>query len=387
MRLAAQLAGIRVVSLEQYISAPYCTQILAEAGAEVIKIERPDGGDPRRTYDPLVDVDGHLISGGFASYNRGKLSVTLDITQDEGRDALLSLLETADVFVSNLRPGALARRGLAPDLLRERFPSLIVCELSGFGTAGGPMDDWPAFDSVIQAMSGMSGLIGVAPDEPPLLAPMSVMDILSGIWGAVGILTALHGRQRTGQGTHIDAAMYDAGVAFMERAVTLAAFSGETPVRGVDRFSPVGSFQAADGRWLSIVIPTEEMWRRCCSAIDRIELVNHPELDSVLKRAERMHDLVLPALHDWAVDGGLGAEEAARRLRAAGQPVGIVQSIDEVMRSDQLLSRDMFWPLAPGSEIRLPRIPLVFDGAGSAPGLVPRLGEHNSRVLDREIPQ
>ncbi len=157
------LEGIRVVSLEAYIGAPYCTSLLADAGAEVIKVERPGTGDPRRSYDPQrVDADG-ILSGGFASYNRGKKSVELDLSQPADFEAFTELLATADVLVSNLRPGSLERLGLGREVCAERFPALVVCELSGFGQTG-PYAQWPAFDSVIQAMSGLSSLLGPSPD-------------------------------------------------------------------------------------------------------------------------------------------------------------------------------------------------------------------------------
>lgn len=382
------LAGIRVVSLEQYIGAPYCTSILADAGAEVIKIEIPGVGDPRRAYDPQrVDADG-VLSGGFASYNRGKKSIELDLTTPGGLARLGELLSVSDVLVSNLRPGSLSKFGLDRATCAERFPALVVCELSGFGQTG-PYAAWPAFDSVIQAMSGLSSLLGDSPDAEPGLAPMSTMDVLGGVYAAVGILTALVGRQRTGRGTHVDASMYDIGAAFLERPLTLHEFTGAVPMRGADRFSPVGSFRAGDGGWVSMVIPTDEMWRRCCVAIGRTDLTTAPELDTVLKRAERMHDLVIPALEAWAAD--LTRSEAARILREAGQPAGVVQTIDEVRGDPHLAERGLFQPVedprathADGSPFRLPRLPLLFDGVGAQPGPIPALGENNDDEFTRE---
>ena len=266
--------------MEQYISAPYCTQILADAGAEVVKVERPGTGDPRRTYEPRVRLGDQTVSGGFASYNRGKRSVTLDLADPDDRDRLRALLATADVLVSNLRPGALSRVGLDVSALRDEHPRLIVCEISGFGTSGGPWATWTAFDSVIQALSGFSSLIGATADSPPLLAPMGTMDLLTGIWAANGILLALVNRARTGEGCHVDAAIYDVGRALSVRC-TLYEFAGNVPTRGADEFSPVGAFRAADGRWVSIVIPTDDMWVRCCTAIDRPDLIAAERVDSV----------------------------------------------------------------------------------------------------------
>ena len=382
------LSGIRVVSLEQYIGAPYCTSILADAGAEVIKIEIPGSGDPRRAYDPRRQDANGVLSGGFASYNRGKKSIELDLITTEGRQRLGELLAVCDVFVSNLRPGSLAKFGLDRQACAERYPALVVCELSGFGQTG-PYAKWPAFDSVIQAMSGLSSLLGESPEETPGLAPMATMDILGGVYAAVGILAALVGRQRTGRGSHVDASMYDIGAAFLERPLTLHEFTGDVPIRGVDRFSPVGSFRAGDGGWVSIVIPTDEMWRRCCLAIGREDLTIAPELDSVLKRAERMHDLVIPALEEWAA--GLTRFEAARILRESGQPAGVVQTIDEVRSDPHLAERGLFQPVddprathADGSPLMLPRLPLLFDGIGAVPGPIPALGENTNDPFTRE---
>ena len=379
----SMLAGIRVVSLEQYIGAPYCTGLLADAGAEVIKVERPGSGDPRRDYDPMLRDENGTLSGGFASYNRGKKSVELDLATTGGRADFDALLGTADVLVSNLRPGSLGRLGLGPDETRERFPRLVVCEISGFGQTG-PYASWPAFDSVIQAMSGLSSMLGDTEDSPPGLAPMATMDILGGVYSAVGILAALVGRQKTGVGTHIDASMYDIGAAFLERPLTLHEFTGDVPTRGADLFSPVGSFRARDG-WVSMVIPTDEMWRRCCAAMGRAELATDPRLDTTLKRSERMRDLIIPLLEDWA--SSLDKSEAARLLREAGQPAGVVQTIAEVRNDEHLRARGLFQPVddprairPDGSRLALPRLPLLFDGIAPVPGAIPGLGEHNEEL-------
>ncbi|WP_416966822.1 CaiB/BaiF CoA transferase family protein [Streptomyces sp. 4F14] len=388
------LDGIRVVSLEQYIAAPYCTQLLADAGAEVVKVERPVTGDPRRWYDPKAGPDDDYISGGFASYNRGKKSVELDLSADDGRRAFEDLLATADVLVSNLRPGSLERQGLAPEDLRRRFPRLVICEISGFGTSGGPYAKWPAFDSVIQGMSGLSSLIGEQ-DGPPGLAPMGTMDLMAGVYATIGILTALVGRAATGEGSHVDAAMYDIGAAFLERPLTLHEYTGEIPTRGIDRFSPVGAFRAGDGGWVSIVIPTEEMWRRCCAALGRPELESDPELDTTLKRAEHMARRIVPLLEEWAEDKD--RHEAVAALRAAGQPAGLVQTIADVRSCGQLAHRGLFAPIdderarrADGTVLSLPRLPLLFDGRGARPGPVPRLGADNDEFRaphTTEVPQ
>jgi CoA:oxalate CoA-transferase len=381
------LQGIRVLALEHFIAAPYCTSILADAGAEVIKIERPGTGDPRRWYDPKIGPNDDYISGGFASYNRGKQSVELDLNDENGREAFRNLLESADVLVSNLRPQSLSRQGFGAAELRKRYPHLVICEISGFGVSGGPYATWPAFDSVIQGMSGLSSLIG---DEngPPGLAPMATMDLLAGVYAAVGILSALVGQATTGEGTHIDAAMYDIGAAFMERPLSLHEFTGEVPTRGIDRFSPVGTFRAGDGGWVSIVIPTDEMWRRCCIALGKPELETDHGLDTVLKRARHMSDRVVPILEAWAEDKD--RYQAAEALREAGQPAGVVQTIADVRSCPQLVHRGLFAAVddkrartGDGGALRLPRLPLLFDGQGAVPGPIPRLGADNATFGQR----
>jgi CoA:oxalate CoA-transferase len=375
------LEGVRVVSLEQFIAGPYCTSMLADAGAEVTKVERPGLGDPRRSYDPRIGEGPSALSGGFASYNRGKRSVELALDTPAGMSRFERMLESADVLVCNLRPGSLDRMGLSSAVLRERYPRLVICEITGFGATGGPAAQWPAFDSVIQGMSGLASLIGEA-NGPPMLTPMGTSDLLTAVYSTVGILTALVHRERTGEGSHVDAAMLDITAAFLERPLTLHEFTGETPTRGSDRFSPVGMFRAGDGGWLSIVIPTEDMWERCVAALGRPELHRDVRIDSVLKRAERMSDVVIPLLEDWAQ--AMTRDEAATALRATGQPVGIVQDIAEVRASEQLAHRGLFVevddPLAfnaAGEALKLPRLPLLFDGKGAKPGRIPRLGANN----------
>ena len=224
------------------------------------------------------------------------------------------------------------------------------------------------------------------PEEPPLLAPMGTMDLLSGVYACLGILTALVNRGRTGEGTHVDAAMYDIGAAFLERPLTLHEYTGEVPTRGIDRFSPVGAFRAGDGGWISIVIPTEEMWQRCCRAMDRPDLLTNPAVDTVLKRAERMQDIVLPALEQWAES--MSQHEAVETLRSQGQPAGAVQTIEDVRECPQLAHRGLFVPMdddrlerEDGSYPSLPRLPILFDGRVAHPGIVPRLGADND-LLD-----
>lgn len=377
------LEGIRVLGLEHFIAGPWCTQILGDGGAEIIKIERPGGGDPRRQYDPYVEKDGKRVSGGFASYNRNKKSLALDIRSKEGKDIFLRLANTADVIVDNLRPGLMERMELPPSLLLERNDRLVYCAISGFGRRNdrrGPYSDWPAFDSVIQAMSGLSSLIGEK-DGPPQLAPAGTSDVLSGTYAALGILMALLHRERMGTGQFLDVSMYDVTATFLSRALMIQNWVGATPTRGGDEFAPVGAFRCGDGGYVALIIPTDEIWRRFCSAIDRKDLMNHEHLDSVLKRSAAMTDIIIPELEKWAIDKS--RRQVCELLNGAGAPAGMVQSIDEVYNCDHLSARSLFLdvedPIA--GRKRYPRFPVLFSSYEQPRERSPLLGEHTIQVL------
>lgn len=377
------LDGVRVVEIGQYIAAPYCAMLLADQGAEVIKIERPGTGDPRRSYDPLVVKGEESTSGGFVSYNRNKKSLTLNMREPRGQEAFRRLITSVDVVVENLRPGAMDRLGLGYDVLREINPRLIYCAISGFGRLAsrrGPFSDRPAFDTPVQAMSGMMSLIGDA-DGPPMSAPAGFADIYTAVTGATAVGFALFARERTGQGTFIDQAMYDAVVSLMERPLMLHAFTGEVPMRGVDRYAPVGAFRASDG-YVATIIPTDEMWRRFCSAVERPDLLEHPQLASVLLRSENFWTVVVPEAEKWTASRT--RNEVVERFLEAGLPAGEVQTIDEVFACPHVAARGLLLDVEDdvAGTMRLPRTSLMFEEYESpAAHGVPRLGEHTRELL------
>jgi CoA:oxalate CoA-transferase len=381
---SAPLSGLRVLALEHFIAGPWCTQMLADAGAEVIKIERPGTGDPRRWYDPYVAKDGERVSGGFASYNRNKKSVALDVMQPQARKVFLKLVATADVIVENLRPGLMDKANLSYDTLAERNPRLIYCAISGFGRRAdmrGPYSDWPAFDPIIQAVSGLASLIGDK-DGPPMLAPAGSTDLLAGTWAASGVMLALLHRTTTGKGQFLDVSMYDVTVAFLGRPLMIQDWVGETMSRGLDTFTPVGLFRCGDGGYVAIIIPTDELWQRTCAAIGREDLLSRPELITNLQRSQVMSEVIVPALEGWA--SGMGHRAACEALVAAGVPAGVVQTIDEVFNCSHLAARNMFATIddpIPGPR-RYPRFPVVFSDFEPSYERTPRLGEHTDCVLE-----
>ena len=381
---ARPLEGIRVVSLEQYIAGPYCTMLLADAGAEVIKVEPPNG-EPRRTYDPFLGEGDDRVSGGFLYYNRNKRSVCLDLKAAGTQDRLISLLAGADVLVSNLRPGSLERFGVGyDDLVALGLHQLIVCEISGFGSRPGPYADWPAFDTVIQGMSGMMSLLtGVRPNEPGTL-PAGSADVLAGIQANQAILLALLQRDRTGAGQYIDVSMYETMASFLERPLMLHEFTGAVPDNGLDDFAPVAVFQCADG-WVALIIPTDEMWHRFCTAIERLDWTNDARFEDVEGRSRHMSDVIVPELEHWAEHRS--RTEVVDRFRQHGQPAGLVQTIEELRNCRHLESRGFFVPIDGYEDVaQLDRLKVCRAGArhsGFEPrnGRPPLLGEGNDDLL------
>jgi crotonobetainyl-CoA:carnitine CoA-transferase CaiB-like acyl-CoA transferase len=377
------LDGIRVLEIGQYISAPYCAMLLADQGAEVIKIERPKVGDPRRSYDPLITDGDRSTSGGFFSYNRNKRSVTLNLADARGQDVLRRLAQKADVVVENLRPGTMEARGLGPGDLCDTNPRLIYAAISGYGRDPervGPYSARPAFDAAIQATSGVMSLTGER-DGPPSLTVVGFADIYTALCASLSISLALITRERTGRGGVIDQAMYDSVASLVERSLMLYDFVGEVTTRGKDGFAPVGALRALDG-YVASIIPTDEMWRRLCEAIDRPDLVARPDLQTVRQRSELFRDVVVPEVEKWTTSRS--REEIVNTLSRAGLPAGEVATVDEIYHGAQAEARRLFLdindPVA--GNRRSMRTPAIVPGTDSPPTEPPpALGEATSWVL------
>jgi crotonobetainyl-CoA:carnitine CoA-transferase CaiB-like acyl-CoA transferase len=377
------LEGIRVLEMGQYIAAPYCAMMLADLGAEVIKIERPGDGDPRRIYDPLKRSGTGSMSGGFLSYNRNKKSVTLDLTDADDRARYRALAASADVIVENLRPGAVDRLGVGYEVLKEDNSRLIYCAISGYGrlaTHRGPFADRPAFDTAIQAIGGLMSVTG-EPDGPPLPTVTGFADVISGVHATVGVLAALQGRQRSGRGAFVDQSMYDSVASLLERELMLWDFTKEPRVRGVDRYAPLGALAANDG-YVALILPTHEMWRRLCMAIERPDLLDHPMCDSVIHRAENFTTVIRPEAERWT--RSRSRREIVEHFSAFGLPAGEAQTVDELYQCPHLDARRMFLDIDDphAGRRRMIRTPFLTDTydeprADSAP----QLGAHNEELL------
>lgn len=365
-----------MVDLTRVLAGPFCTMVLADLGARVVKVERPGRGDDARSIPPFVDGR----SAYFASVNRGKESIALDLREPDDRTVFEALLARADVLAENFRPGALEKLGYGWETLHARHPRLIYAATSGFGHDG-PYARRPAYDVIVQAMGGIMSLTG-QPGGPPTRVGTSIGDIAAGLFTAVGIGAALHQRAVTGRGSKVDVAMLDAQVAILENAIARYAATGEVPGPLGSRhptIAPFAAFRAADG-WLVIAAGNDALFRRLCEALGRPALADDARFATNAARVEHVE-----ALHA-ALDEALAARPAAawlERLEAAGLPCGPLQDVAQVMRDPQVLARHMIVhaggsPMA-GNPVKLAGVP---DPAERAPA--PALDEHRAAIL-REL--
>lgn len=378
------LDGVRVIALEQYIAAPYCTMWLADSGAEVVKIERPKTGDPRRNYPPVIeDAQGNKTFGGFVSYNRNKKSLALDVQSQKGKDIYKELVKRADVVVENLKPGTAEKLGLGYEALEKVNPRIIYAAISGFGRLRdfeGIYSERPVFDAVVQGMAGIMDLIGDR-DGPPLLGLPGLADLFTGVVTAYEIMLAVFMRERTGEGQFIDASMYDNLVALNERAIMLYSLTGEIASRGKERLqAPMGAFKVKDG-YVALITPNEVMWSKFCEALKRMDLIDDPRTATGPARAKN-EDFVRPIINEWMA--ARTKEEVIALLDKHGVPVGVVQNSEDLVKCPHLRARRMLLevedPVA--GKMLLARSPVRMSKTEEVPGrAAPRLGQHTEELL------
>ncbi|MCD6571411.1 MAG: CoA transferase [Deltaproteobacteria bacterium] len=380
------LEGIRVLALEQYLAGPDCTMWLADNGAEVIKIERPGVGDPRRNYLPVVeDEKGNKAYGGFKIYNRNKKSVTLNIRSEEGKEIYKELIKHADVVVENLGPKTVEKLGLGYDVLEKINPRLIYAAISGFGrleNLKGIYSDRPAFDPVIQAMAGILDHIGEE-DGPPLWGLPGLADLFTSVVTGYAILLALFMREKTGEGQFIDSSMYDSLVALNAMGVMIYSFAGLIVRRGTaGKFQhPMGTFKVKDGSYVALLVANEFIWERFCRAIDREDLIKNPLTVNGLERVKNKAFLD-PIVKEWME--ARTSEEVVEALLKEGVPVGPVQNTEDLVNCPHLKARKMLLeiddPIA-GKRV-FARTPIRMTKAKDVPAkTAPDLGEHTEAIL------
>lgn len=379
------LEGVRVIGVEQYMSAPYCTMLLADAGAEVLKIERPGKGDPRRSIPPFAVGDqGASVAGGFMAYNRNKKSVTLDLSSDEGQKIFKELVAVSDVVVENLRPGSMSRLGLDHEDLSELNRRIIYAAISGFGRMEdyeGPYNDRPAFDIVAEAMSGIMNMVGFE-DKPPSWTIYGLADIYSGLCTAFGIMQALFMRERTGEGQFVDSAMFDNMIALNERMVMLYSITGQDPQRGrLQHLYPRGAYECSDG-FLAINVPDDVIWSRLCRVIQREDLIDDPRCADGTARAKNA-DLVDSVIQAWLREKT--RFEAEETLNSQGVPVGSVYTAKDVFEDPQVAARRVLIPIDDPDvgTYRFARSPIMLSKSPAIEARpAPRLGEHTFEVME-----
>jgi formyl-CoA transferase/CoA:oxalate CoA-transferase len=373
------LQGVTVLDLTRVLSGPYCTMMLADMGARVIKVEQPRKGDDTRGWGPPF-INGE--SSYFLSINRNKESVTLDFKHAEGRALLEQLIGQADVLVENFRPGTLAKLGLDYASLAPTFPRLVYCSISGFGQTG-PRTKEAGYDAVMQAEGGLMSITGSA-DGPPYRLGVAIADIVSGMFAAQGVTAALLARERTGRGQEVDIAMLDSVVALLSYQAGIYFANGAAPPRLGNRHPtivPYETFHASDGAFV-VAVGNDDQWRRFCAvtgfAADERFATNRQRVTN--------YDELKPAL-DACLAGGTRAHWIDR-LKASGVPCGSVRDLHEVFTDPQTVAREMLVEVehAVAGALKLTGTPLKFSETPAAVRTPPPLlGQHTRTVLATDL--
>jgi itaconate CoA-transferase len=371
------LDDVTVVSLEQAVAGPFATRQLADLGARVIKIERPGSGDFARHYDESVKG----MSSHFVWLNRSKESLTLDVKSEEGRRILGRLVEDADVFVSNLGPGATERLGLSSKALREQHPHLIVCEISGYGGTG-PYRNRKAYDLLVQAESGLLSITGT--EASPAKVGISVADIAAGMYAYSGILTALLKRAKTGEGSAVEVTLLESLGEWMGYPAYYTGYGGVEPRRAGTHhatIAPYGDVETADGELVYIGVQNEREWRRFCDVVlVRPELADDARFRSNALRVENREELF--DLLD-AFFAGLTTAEAHERLLEADIAHAQVSSVLDFIRHPQLSARDRWREVdSPVGLLSTLLPPANVEGCTAALRPVPDVGQHTDKILE-----
>ena len=371
------LEGITVIALEQAVAAPLATRHLADLGARVIKIERPGVGDFARGYDTTV----RGMSSHFVWLNRSKESLTLDVKAAEAQDVFTRLLSRADVFVQNLAPSAAQRLSLGAGELRQKYPKLIVCNLSGYG-ASGPYRDKKAYDLLIQSEAGLLSITGT--EDEPSKAGISVADIAGGMYAYSAILTALLMRQHTGLGTTIEVSLFEALSEWMGYPAYYTKYGGKAPARtgaAHAAIAPYGPFQSGDQKGVFLSIQNEREWERFCHLVlQRGELAGDPRFDSGPRRVANRRELHL-AIEE--VFCRLTASDIIARLEEAQIANARMNSVQEFLEHPQLASRKRWRDIdSPVGKLSALVPPADLEGMEPVMGPIPSLGQHTNLILN-----
>lgn len=385
MTQPAPLAGLRVLELARILAGPWIGQLLADLGADVVKVEAPEGDDTRKWGPPFVEgEDGeHLSAAYFHAANRGKRSITADFRTPEGQALVRKLAGHADVVVENFKVGGLEKYGLDAASLRAIYPRLVYCSVTGFGQTG-PYAPRAGYDFLVQGMGGPMSITG-EPEGAPMKAGYAVADIYTGLYASVGILSALRRRDATGEGATLDMALLDSQVAVLGNQAMNYLVSGKAPPRlgnAHPNIVPYDVFPVADGH-IIIATGNDGQWRKLCDVLGDAALASHP--DYVDNRSRVANRVALTALLHTLTQRYAKADLLAA-LEAVGVPAGPINGVDEVFADPQIIARgvkvDLASPAAKAGAIPTVASPIVMDGIRQvSPRPSPRLGEHENEIM------
>ena len=385
------LTGLRILDLSRILAGPTCTQLLGDLGAEVIKIENPNVGDDTRTWGPpfVNDNDGNPtdLSAYFMCANRNKLSVTVDITTEDGQATIRSLAAQSDVVIENFKPGGLAKYGLDAESLCATDPALIYCSISGYGQTG-PNASKPGYDLMAQGYGGIMSLTG-EPEGEPMKVGVGIADVMCGMYATVGILAALRHRDQTGEGQHIDVALVDSQIAWLINEGVNHLTSGKNPIRrgnGHPNIVPYQVFAVSDGHAI-IAVGNDTQFQRYCAFLG-LDIADDPRFATNPARLENRDALIsilVPEMAKHTMADVIGGLEASK------VPVGPVQTLDQLFGSDQVAARDMIATIPRddvengavrliGNPLKMSKTPVTYRKAP------PRLGQDTAEVIAKLTP-
>ena len=376
------LSDVLVLDLSRVLAGPYATMVLADLGAEVIKVERPDRGDDTRQWGPPW-AGGE--SAYYLSVNRNKKSVTVDLATETGRHIVRQLARQADVLVENWRVGKMEAWGLGYEALRDLNPRLVYCAITGYGQTG-PYRDRPGYDFIIQAQGGGMSITGPA-EGPPMKVGVAIVDITAGLFAAITILTALYERERSGQGQYLDIALLDSQVAWLANVASIYLVSGERSARygnAHPNIVPYELFPTADD-WLAIGVGNDAQWERLCRLAGWVDLAADHRFATNPGRVEKRKILV-PILNERFRKRS--SDEWLAALEAAGIPCSRINNIDQVFSDPQVLAREMLieLPHPTGGSVKLAGSPLKLSRTPVAIAQPPPLlGQHTNEILSKYL--
>lgn len=378
MQKMRALEGIRILDLTRVLAGPYASMVLGDLGAEVIKIETPNGGDDARGFGPFLNGE----SVYFISINRNKKSLSLNLKKEKGKEIFLKLVREADVVLENYRPGTMEKLGLGYEVLKEINPRIIYAASSGFGHTG-PFSNKAAYDLIVQGMGGIMSLTGLQEDGIPTRVGASIGDITAGLFTTIGILSALYSRNITGQGQKVDVAMLDCQVAILENAIARYVVTGMSPKATGNRhpsITPFAVFKTQDS-YIIIAAGNDQLWRKWCIAVERPELAEDRRFLTNSLRTDNWTALE-PIMQE--IIAGRSVEEWLELFEEAGIPSSSINDVEKIVKHPQILAREMIvhqqHPVA--GRVMMPGIPIkLSDTPGYIETPAPGLGEHTELIL------